>query len=156
VASVTYSLDGAAPQTVSGATAAVLVPVLPNGAHTLVYSATDNAANASVQQTLSFASDTLGPTTAARSASGRKGRAIALRYKIADVLSPKATAIRIVVKNRRGTTVKTFRPTAKNTGTWYSVKWTPKAKGTYRYYVYAKDLAGNAQSRRGYAKVVVR
>ena len=33
---------------------------------------------------------------------------------------------------------------------------TPKAKGTYRYYVYAKDSAGNAQSKVGSAKVVVR
>ena len=30
---------------------------------------------------------------------------------------------------------------------WHSAKWQPKAKGTYRYYVYAKDLAGNAQSK---------
>ena len=52
--------------------------------------------------------------------------------------------------------MKTIRPTARNTATWYSAKWTPKARGTYRYYVYAKDLAGNAQSKVGSARVVVR
>jgi hypothetical protein len=46
--------------------------------------------------------------------------------------------------------------TTRTSGAWYNVKWKPKAKGTYRYYVYAKDAAGNAQSRVGSAKVVVR
>lgn len=50
--------------------------------------------------------------------------------------------------------VKSFSLGEKSKATWYSVKW--KAKGTYRCYVYAKDLAGNAQSRVGSAKVVVR
>jgi len=100
--------------------------------------------------------DTTGPVTAAQYASGRRGHAITLRYKIADALSHKATAIQVVVKNSHGTTITTIRPTTKNTATWYSVKWTPKAKGTFRYYVYAKDLAGNPQRIKGNAKVVVR
>ena len=33
---------------------------------------------------------------------------------------------------------------------------TPKATGTYRYYVYCKDLAGNPQRINGSASVVVR
>ena len=52
--------------------------------------------------------------------------------------------------------MKSFSLGTRNTATWYSVRWKPKAKGTYRYYVYAKDLAGNAQSKVGSAKVVVR
>lgn len=41
-------------------------------------------------------------------------------------------------------------------GAWYWFTWKPKARGTYRYSVYAKDAAGNAQSRVGSARVVVR
>lgn len=155
VASITYTLDGVE-TTVPGANATVSVPVLPNAAHTLVFHASDQATNASAAQTLAFTSDNTGPVTAARATSGRVNRLIALRYKIADNLSPGAKAIRIVVKNRRGRIVKTLRPTAKDTATWYGVKWRARAKGTYRYSVYAKDLAGNAQRIRGSARVVVR
>ncbi len=155
VASITYTLDGVE-TTVLGVSTAVSVPVSPNGAHTLVFRATDHAANPSPDQTLRFTCDSTGPVTAGKATSGRVNRVIYLRYKIGDNLSPKAKAIKIVVKNRAGKTVKTFRPTTKNTATWYRVKWVPKRKGTYRYYVYAKDLAGNAQRTRGSAKVVVR
>jgi hypothetical protein len=134
----------------------VNVPALPNAAHSLTFCATDAAGNACGEQTLSFTIDSAGPVTAANATSGRAGYAIALRFRVGDNLSPKATAIRIVVKNGRGTVVKTIRPTTRNTGTWYSAGWTPKAKGTYRYYVYAKDLAGNPQSETGSARVVVR
>ena len=33
------------------------------------------------------------------------------------------------MRNSRGAAVKTIRPTARNTATWYSAKWTPKAAG---------------------------
>jgi hypothetical protein len=155
VASITYALDGVE-TTVLAASALVDVAALPNAAHVLTFHATDVAGNASDAQTLSFTIDTSGPVTAAEATGGRRGRAVSLRYKVADNLSPAATAIRIVVKNAKGRTVTTFTPAARRTGTWSSVKWTPKARGTYRYYVYAKDLAGNAQSKLGSAKVVVR
>lgn len=156
VASITYALDGGAPRTVGAATATVSVPVLPNARHTLVFHATDHAANASPEQTLRFTCDSTGPVTAGKAASGRVNRAVYLRYRIGDNLSPKAKAIKIVVKNRAGKIVKTFRPTAKRTATWYRVKWVPKRRGTYRYFVSAKDLAGNAQRLKGRARVVVR
>jgi len=155
VASISFTLDGV-PQTVLGVGVLVSVPAVPNGRHTLTYHATDAATNSCADQTLTFTIDTTGPTTAGRATSGRRGHAIVLRYKIADLLSPRAKAIRIVVKNGHGTTVKTFRPTNKVTAAWFSVKWTPKARGTFRYYVYAKDLAGNPQRIKGSARVVVR
>jgi hypothetical protein len=156
VASLTYTLDGGEPVTIFGGAVEVSVPLLPNAAHTLSFSATDGAANSSPVQTVRFTCDSTGPVTAGKAVSGRVNRAIYLPYRITDNLSPKAKAIKIVVKNSRGKTVKTFLPAAKNTGTWYRAKWVPKAKGTYRYYVYAKDLAGNAQRTRGSAKVVVK
>ena len=45
--------------------------------------------------------------------------------------------------------------TSRRSGTWHTVKWRPRAKGTWRYYVYCKDLAGNPQTKVGSAKAVV-
>jgi len=155
VASITYALDGSS-TTVTGAVAQVEVSGAPDGIRVLTYHAIDDEGIESGECQLTLHIDAQGPVAAAKATSGRRGRAIVLRYKIADLLSPRAKAIRIVVKNSHGTTVKTIRPTTKATATWYSVKWTPKARGTFRYYVYAKDLAGNAQRIKGSAKVVVR
>ena len=151
-----YAVDAGSWRT--GTTATVVAPMdhSNDGLHTVKVSSTDNVGNEESPKELLVRIDTAGPATAAKATSGRRGRAVALRYKVADSLSPMATAIRIVVRNSRGDAVKTIRPTARSTATWYSARWTPKARGTYRYHVYAKDLAGNAQSRVGSARVVVR
>jgi hypothetical protein len=144
---------------VPAASKIVDVAALPNGAHTLTCHATDSATNSSPDLTLHFTIDSTGPVTAGKAASGRVGASISLAYRAIDNLSPTVLAPTVVVKNSRGKSVKTFAAaasTSRTTGTWYSVKWKPKAKGTYRYYVYANDLAGNAQSVVGSAKVVVR
>jgi len=39
---------------------------------------------------------------------------------------------------------------------WHGVRWTPRARGTYRYHIHAEDLAGNAQTRIGEATITVR
>jgi photosystem II stability/assembly factor-like uncharacterized protein len=157
-ASITYVLDGAS-QAVQGTSVTIDVPVTPNAAHTLTFNATDAAANSCADRTVHFTIDTTGPVTAGRAASGRVAKAVDLRYAVTDNLSPLVYAPKVVVKNARGRVVWTYKTgasTARKNGTWYGVKWRPKAKGTYRYYVYAKDTAGNAQSRVGSAKVVVR
>jgi hypothetical protein len=100
--------------------------------------------------------DTGKPVTYAKPAAGRKYRAMSLSYKISDDLSLQATSIRVVVKNSKGKTVKTFLPATRWTGVWYKVAWTPRAAGTYRVFVYAKDLSGNAQRTAGTAKAIVR
>lgn len=87
---------------------------------------------------------------------GRRGHVIAVRYKVTDAVSSQAEAARLIVKNSRGVTVKSFACGTKATATWRSIKWTSKARGTFRYYVYAKDLGGNAQAKVGSAKVLVR
>ena len=155
VASITYVLDGTE-TTVPSALAEVSVPASSNARHSLTFYATDVAANSSDEQTLTFTIDIAGPTTAGQAARGRKGRKTALRYKLADNLSPRVTAVKLVVKTSRGKKVKSFSLGTKKTATWYSVKWKPKAMGAYRYFVYGKDLAGNAQRKVGSAKVVVR
>lgn len=155
VASITYILDGAE-TTVAGADAVVGVPAVPNARHTLVYRATDALGTTCAEQTLSFAIDTRGPTTAGKRVGGRKGRKTVLRYRVADDLSPKAKAVTVVVRTARGKKVKTFTVGTRKTATWCSVTWVPRVRGAYRYYVYATDLAGNAQRRVGSARVVVR
>ncbi len=155
IASITYTLDGVE-TTVPGSLATVTVPASPNARHTLTFRATDAAANSCADQTLTFTNDTSGPTNSGKSTSGRKGRNITLRYRLSDNLSPQAIAVKLIVKTSHGKKVKSFYLGTKKTAAWYSVKWKPKAKGTYRYCVYGKDLAGNAQRRVGSPKVIVR
>ena len=142
-----------------GATKVIDVPALPNGPHTLTFRATDNADNSCADQSVSFTIDTIGPATAGKAVSGRRGTYIRLRYLATDNLSPKVWVRKIVVKNSRGRIVRTFTTvarTARTPGTWYSVRWKPSASGTYRYYVYANDSVGNLQSKIGSARASVR
>lgn len=99
--------------------------------------------------------DSVGPTTHARAASVRRGHTIRLRYEVTDDKSARSQATRLVVKNARHKVVKRFALGARKIATWYSVRWTPKARGTSRYYVYAKDLASNKQAKVGSAGVRV-
>ena len=100
--------------------------------------------------------DTVGPTIVARSTSGRRGHAIVLRYQITDNSNSLSQGTRIVVKNANRKVVKRYALGMQTMTAWHSVKWTCKARGVFRYYVYAKDQAGNSQVKVGSAKVVVR
>jgi hypothetical protein len=155
IASLTYTVNGVT-QVTPSASLSMTLPVSPNGTHILSYHATDLAGNMSPEQQYTLHLDDTGPVTVARAAEGRKGRSMRLRYRIGDNLSPQVTGVTITVKNTRGRVVATFQRTTLTTGGWYSVKWRPKASGSYRYSVRALDLAGNAQSKVGSAKVVVR
>ena len=64
--------------------------------------------------------------------------------------------IRVVAKTSKGNVVKTFLPATRRTGVWYKVAWTPRAAGTYRVFVYAEDLSGNAQGTVSTAQAIVR
>lgn len=100
--------------------------------------------------------DTRGPQTYAENASGRRGSRIALRFKVVDDYSRVATDVRIVVR-LGAKVVRTIRVGGTpETGVWHSLKWTPEARGTYRYQVHAKDQAGNPQSTMGSARILVR
>ena len=130
-----------------------------DGLHTISYRSADIAVPANVEdeQTCTVKIDTTGPTIATKKARGSVGRAIALKLCVDDALSPQATAITVVVRNARGTAVMRWAASGtRATGAWMSRGWTPRAKGTYRYYVSARDLAGNAQGKVASAKVIVR
>ena len=123
---------------------------------TIMYRSVDMAGNVEVAKSVTVKVDTIGPKTYAKSLSGRKGRVIRLRYEATDNLSTKVNQVRVVVKNSSGKVVKSLKLGVRSVNTWYSTKWTPRARGTYRYRVYAYDEAGLKQIKIGVARVVVR
>jgi hypothetical protein len=102
--------------------------------------------------------DTKRPVTTAYAATATRGRTASLRYRVSDAASTLVWhTVQIKVKNSRGTVVKKVTLKRQPTATTKSWKFTCKlAKGTYRYYVYATDAAGNKQSRVGSARFVVK
>lgn len=157
VAAIRYTLDGGARQIVAAATAEVRVPAVPNGLHVLTARAADVAGNESPPATVTFVTDTRGPVGYGRDASGRRGRAVTLKYKFGDALSPTVQNVRLVVRSSAGAIVRTVHVAAmRATGRWYAAKWTPKRAGTYRYWVYGRDEAGNAQAILGRGTIRVR
>ena len=127
-----------------------------DGTHSYQYQALDNVGNMSAIDTCTVSIDTTGPTTAGKAISGKKSHAVNLKYRITDKLSPKATAVTLTIKNAKGKLSKSFKLGTKATNVWLSVKWTPKAKGIYKYSITAKDLAGNKQIKALSAKITVK
>ena len=124
-----------------------VAPASANATLTYEVRSVDNAGNVSLPETVVLKMDSVLPKTAAKKTSGVVGTRIKLQYRITDKACPKATSVRITIKNARGGVVKKydFGTRKKNTGTWYALNWTPANTGTFTYYVYAADLAGNKQ-----------
>jgi hypothetical protein len=143
-------------------TQAVTLPGAPGAktVHAQYRDAAGNLTELSDQiELLDAPADRIGPLTYAKAAAGRVGRYVSLRYRVTDDQSSLVWDVRLVVRNARGRTVKSFTTGAagfREAGVWHAFRWKPKARGVYRYSVYAKDAAGNAQSRVGSARVVVR
>jgi hypothetical protein len=100
--------------------------------------------------------DVVGPTTSApEPAVVRRGATAVLRYRVEDAISPSTVvAIRIV---RSGTVVKTLALGRQTSGATHTARFVCRLlRGTYRFRVYARDEAGNAQSRRGSNTLTVR
>jgi len=130
------------------------------GTHTLKYWAQDINGNVEAQQTLTFevVSDTVKPTTSAWAVAARRGRVATLKYRVNDPEPTKGTAaVSIKIKNRAGKVVKTMSAGAKSVNAQLTKNFRCRlAKGTYRYYVYATDASGNAQSKIGSARLTVK
>jgi hypothetical protein len=74
-------------------------------------------------------------------------------------MSPRFTGVHVVVRTWSGTLVRSIwvPSTYKRLNdVWYRASWRPAARGTYRYWLYGRDLAGNAQRLRGYGVIRVR
>jgi hypothetical protein len=79
-----------------------------------------------------------------------------LKYRVDDALSAKAK-VTIKVKTLSGSTVRTLDLGWKYTGKLLSAKLScDLAPKTYRFYVYAKDLAGNPQRQVGVNTLTVK
>ena len=78
----------------------------------------------------------------------KRGRTATLKFKISEPagLSPTSKVVLKVKSAKTSRTVKTLSKVLMNVQRAYSFKATFK-KGSYKWYVYAVDLAGNAQSR---------
>jgi hypothetical protein len=145
--------------------AAISIPTdkdmpLAAGAHTVKVWAQDINGNVEAQQTVAFEilEDTVKPTTSAWAVAVLKGRVATLKYKVADAQPTKGTAaVSIKIKNRAGKVVATIKAGTKTVNVPVATKFRcGLARGTYKYYVYATDASGNAQSKVGSARLTVK
>ena len=129
------------------------------GASTYEFRCTDVAGNVSDLSTTSVKLDSVRPRTKALSrATVRRGRYVRLRYRVVDAMPGSGVVkVKIRIKSATGKTLKTLKCGTKpvNRALTYRFKCRLK-KGGYRFFVYATDLAGNAQSRIGRSKLRVR
>jgi len=157
VAKTQYRVQGTTAWTDAVGDAFTLTTAANQGIFTYDYQAVDKAGNVSSAASIVVNIDPVSPTTYGKDASGKVNKSITLKYKITDNLSPKAHEVHVKIKNSEGQVVKNVSFSSdKNVKTWYSFTWKPTAKGTYKYYVYAKDLAGNQQKTAGWAKIKVK
>jgi len=115
------------------------------------------SANVPVPTANAFKVDVTGPITRpARNVIVKHGRKVKLSYTVYDEFTP--TCVNVRIRIRKGSRiVKTFRVTQIATGQVRSITFQVKLpKGLYRYYVYANDTAGNAQSALGFKNLRVR
>ena len=102
-------------------------------------------------------SDTTGPQTyAPRRSVVKRGKTAILDYRVTDDQAASCT-VTIRVKTLGGRLVRTLRPGLKGCDTLRHATFRcTLAKKTYRFFVYARDLSGNAQTRVGSNRLVVR
>ena len=157
VARTEFRLDGGAWTSGTGLTIPAPADHGNDGIHVLDYHSFD--VNGPVEEIASaeVAIDTQGPDARApRRTAVRRGATAALAYRVIDALSPRAT-VTIRIATLGGRTIKTVtrRDRRTNVTLEYAFRcWL--ARGTYRFTVTARDLAGNRQSHIGANRLVVR
>jgi hypothetical protein len=127
-----------------------------DGVHTITYRSVDAAGNVETAKSCQVKIDTLGPACQAKRATVKRYKLAQLDFAVNDVTSPQVR-FTIRIKTLGGVTKKSTTSTwaDANQSFWWRFNCRLK-KGTYRYYVYAQDLAGNPQSRGASARLVVR
>jgi hypothetical protein len=127
------------------------------GTTTLLYRSTDTAGNVESSKSASVRIDKTAPTTGAYAASVKRGKRVRLFYQASDAL-PGCGQASVRLKILKGSKVKktiTAGICACNVRSSYSWRCA-LAKGRYSIAVYATDVAGNAQSTVGRARLTVR
>ncbi len=159
VATTFYRIDGGDWMPGTQVTIAGLADHSMDGPHTVGYYSSDEAGNAEAVKTFVARIDTRRPVTKAPyAASVVRNRSVALRCKIEDAkpCAPKAK-LRLVVKDGKGRvrwqrtydSVRVNKVVAKRFLCKLPV-------GTYRFYVYAVDRAGNVQRKAASNRLTVR
>jgi hypothetical protein len=158
-----YSTDGGTTWTTGTSLTITADPVThaTDGITTISYRSVDAAGNVASVQTCRVRLDTRKPTPRALwVASARRGHTATLKYRVNDVLPNGGTAtVTIKVKTLHGTLKKTLRCGVKAVNTTFSVRFTVPLTwkaGTYKFYVYATDTAGNSQVKVASNKLIVR
>ena len=161
VARTLYTIDAGPWQTLVGSTLVIPAPAdhRNDGRHTVSYRSTDNAGNSEVVKSCTVKIDTRGPQTLApRPCIVRRGFWPALSYRADDLLSPKAE-ITIRISDARGHTrhliALGWQRTNQTHMTGMLVWRCRLPRGSYRYTVLARDLAGNKQSKVGSNRLIV-
>jgi alpha-tubulin suppressor-like RCC1 family protein len=124
------------------------VTISRNGITPLWFRAKDRAGNGTTIASRYVALDRVRPTpVAASTASVRRGRRAGIAFKVKDIADMPTALVRLVIRTPSGRAVKTmsFRAAMNEPLTRTFVCRLPK--GRYRCSWYAKDLAGNLQSR---------
>ncbi|MCX6362972.1 MAG: IPT/TIG domain-containing protein [Actinobacteria bacterium] len=138
--------------------AAYTVPVTSQGAITVNAQALDWCNRVGSASATVYIDITKPETTALGNVSVKKGKTAKLKYKIAEPadLSPTANVV-IKIKRSNGTTAKTITidSAPMNVERIYSFRCN-LAKGSYKWYVYATDLAGNTQDNVAKASLKVK
>ena len=131
-----------------------------DGEHIIEYRSIDKDGNVEQAKTCTVRIDTRRPVTAAlASVSVRRGRFVTLRFKVDDEFPNGGTAtVTIRIKTRSGRLVKTLRM---STPQPLGVELTKRfrctlPKGTYRFWVYARDTAGNPQVKPASRRLTVK
>ena len=134
------------------------VPVTTQGGITVYARATDWCSITAATSEVVKIDATKPETAALGNVSVKKGNTARLKYRVTEPagLSPSAKVV-ILINRRNGTTAKTITidsaPT--NSQRTYSFRCN-LARGSYKWYVYATDLAGNAQDNVAKATLTVK
>jgi FG-GAP repeat len=152
-ASTQYRLAGAAAWT----TYNWPFKITRQGLSTCEFRSLDYAGNLEVAQSLAVRIDSKKPTTRAFAATVRKGKRVALRYRVLDASSGSGKAkvtLRICAGKR---VVRTLKAGPYKSNVTRSYSWRcGLPRGLYTIKVYATDIAGNTQAKVGTARLTVR
>jgi hypothetical protein len=157
LAALQYRLDTAAWQELPGSGLSRPLTISAEG-QTVVEVRVSDSAGGSATASATVRIDGRKPTTKAFKASVKKGRKVKLAYQVSDPVpgSGRATVTLKIFKGAKlKKTIKVKGAVACNARRTYNWKCT-LAKGSYTFKVYATDLAGNAQSKVGSARLTVK
>jgi hypothetical protein len=131
-------------------------PVTTQGQSTWEYRSTDLAGNTEAAKSFTVKLDSQAPSTKAFAAKVKKGKTVKLGYQVNDAV-PGCGQAQATVKIYKGKKLKqTLKAVACATNVKKTCSWKATlAAGTYTIKVYATDIAGNAQSKLGSAKLTI-